>query len=160
MVTAGRCEAFAVIYLGKMIDSLTVSKRCFTAGLFFFTAFCWACAGRTSSSKEVLAKCPLQQRVGTSEGASSAHYLAGVDSRPEVGKGTLWEQNRVFLISLAGCLPSRRPRYGMTSCCDLWWCSETPKISQVSACGRAKPLQGHHAEAPRLYPKHFCVLNT
>ena len=32
MVTVGRCEAFAVIYLGKMIDSLTMSEQCFTMG--------------------------------------------------------------------------------------------------------------------------------
>lgn len=48
MVTVGRCEAFAVIYLGKMIDSLTVSERRFAAGLFSVSAFCWAGAGRTS----------------------------------------------------------------------------------------------------------------
>lgn len=40
MVTVGRCEAFAVIYLGKMIDSLRVSEQRFTAELFSFTAFC------------------------------------------------------------------------------------------------------------------------
>lgn len=32
MVTVGRCEAFTVIYLGKMIDSLTLSEQCFTMG--------------------------------------------------------------------------------------------------------------------------------
>lgn len=51
MVTVGRCEAFAVIYLGKMIDSLTMSEQCFTMGpvqALPTTCRC-ACRGNMSS---------------------------------------------------------------------------------------------------------------
>lgn len=32
MVTVSRCKAFTVIYLGKMIDSLTLREQSFTMG--------------------------------------------------------------------------------------------------------------------------------
>lgn len=72
--------------------------------------------GEDISSEEVLTKCPPQQRTQDSGVACSAHYLAGAGSRPEVEKGTLWEQNRSFPISLAPCLPSGWPHYGTMSC--------------------------------------------
>lgn len=72
MVTVGRCEAFAVIYLGKMIDSLTVSERCFAAGLFSFTAFCWARAGRTSPVRRSSLNVPCSSVWGLWSGQLSS----------------------------------------------------------------------------------------
>lgn len=64
MVTVGRCEAFAVIYLGKMIDSLTMSERCFTAGPFSLCRILLSSCGDDISGEEVLAKNALQRGRG------------------------------------------------------------------------------------------------
>lgn len=46
MVTVSRCKAFTVIYLGKMIDSLTQREQCLTVGAVQlpFTACCCSLA--------------------------------------------------------------------------------------------------------------------
>lgn len=59
MVTVGRCEAFAVIYLGKMIDSLTLSEQCSAGGGSAAAACDRGCAEEHASGEEVLTGRPL-----------------------------------------------------------------------------------------------------
>lgn len=113
MVTVGRCEAFAVIYLGKMIDSLTLSEQC-SAGGGSAAAACDR--GRAeehperpgTSREEVLTGRPLLDSCRRlTQPCSSTHYLPVAVSSPEVWEGTLWQRTEWPLISPCICLPTR-----------------------------------------------------
>lgn len=118
MVTVGRCEAFTVIYLGKMTDSLTMGEQWFTIGAMQCPLLhcavpvqgaCLQHGGRRAS--------PLAA-YSCSKVTSSAHYLASAEL-PGGGKRHFVEKNRLFLISSPIRLPTWRLPYNLTSPSDL-----------------------------------------
>lgn len=120
MVTVSRCKAFTVIYLGKMIDSLTQREQCFTmvAAQLPFTPCCCAHAGNMSPVWKFQLGVPCSSIQGLQSHQFSS--LPGwFSQQPGGGRWHSVAKKRALLIRSYICLPTCRMSYSMTSRSDL-----------------------------------------